>query len=90
MGTERGPLQRQQVYLCRIRKRVRDIAGELRDSVGHRNRRRLYSAHMRCSNPAAPQETTEMNRIIVSNDRGQLSAGSDFKDLKSYRLCPAK
>jgi hypothetical protein len=50
----------------------------------------IYSAHMRCSNPAAPQETTEMNRIIVSNDRGQLSAGSDFKDLKSYRLCPAK
>ena len=30
-----------------------------------------------------------MNRIIVSNDRGQLSAGTDFKDLKSYRLCPA-
>jgi hypothetical protein len=50
----------------------------------------IYSAHMRCSKPAAPQETTEMNRIIVSNDRRQLSAGSDFKDLKSYRLCPAK
>jgi hypothetical protein len=49
----------------------------------------IYSAHMRCSSPAAPQETTEMNRIIVSNDRGQLSAGTDFKDLKSYRLCPA-
>jgi len=26
----------------------------------------------------------------VSSDPGQLSAGSDFKDLKSYRLCPAK
>jgi len=49
----------------------------------------IYSAHMRCSNPAAPQETTEMNRIIVTNDRGQLSAGPDFNDLKSYRLCPA-
>jgi hypothetical protein len=48
----------------------------------------IYSAHMRCSNPAAPQETTEVNRIIVSNDRRQLSAGPDYKDLKSYRLCP--
>jgi hypothetical protein len=43
---------------------------------------------MRCSNPAAPEETTEMNQIIVSNDREQLSAGPDFKELKSYRLCP--
>jgi hypothetical protein len=48
----------------------------------------IYSAHMRCSNPAAPEETTEMNQIIVSNDREQLSAGPDFKELKSYRLCP--
>ena len=48
----------------------------------------IYSAHMRCASRAEPQETTEVNEIIVSNDRGQLSAGPDFKDLKSYRLCP--
>jgi hypothetical protein len=50
----------------------------------------IYSAHMRCASRAEPQETTEVNEIIVSNDRGQLSAGPDFKDLKSYRLCPTK
>jgi hypothetical protein len=48
----------------------------------------IYSAHMRCASRAEPQETTEVNEIIVSNDRGQLSAGPDFKGLKSYRLCP--
>src|SRR5262249_13911362 len=48
----------------------------------------IYSAHMRCSSLTAPQETTEVNQIIVSNDRGQLSAGPEFKNLKSYRLCP--
>jgi hypothetical protein len=48
----------------------------------------IYSAHMRCASRAEPQETSEVNQIIVSNDRGQLSAGPDFKDLKSYRLCP--
>ena len=47
-----------------------------------------YSAHMRCASRAEPQETTEVNQIIVSNGRGQLSAGPDFKDLKSYQLCP--
>jgi hypothetical protein len=26
---------RQQVHLCRVGKRVRDVAGELRDSMGH-------------------------------------------------------
>ena len=48
----------------------------------------IYSSHMRCASRAEPQETTEVNQIIVSNDRGQLSAGPDFKDLKSHRLCP--
>lgn len=48
----------------------------------------IYSAHMRCSSRAEPQETTEVNQIIVSNDRGELSAGPEFKDLKRYRLCP--
>jgi hypothetical protein len=48
----------------------------------------IYSAHMRCSSLAEPKETTEVNRIIVSNDLGKLSAGPDFKDLKRYQLCP--
>lgn len=48
----------------------------------------IYSARMRCSSRAEPQETTEVNRIIVSNDRGELLAGPEFKDLKRYRLCP--
>ncbi len=49
----------------------------------------IYSAHMRCSNPDAPDEITEVNRVIVPNDRGELSAGPDFGQLKSYRRCPA-
>src|SRR5215469_16658433 len=28
----------------------------------------IYSAHLRCSSLTAPQETTEVNQIIVSND----------------------
>jgi hypothetical protein len=49
----------------------------------------VYSAHMRCSNPNAPDEITEVNRVIVPNDRGELSAGPDFRQLKSYRRCQA-
>ena len=49
----------------------------------------FYSAHMRCSNPATPNETTEANRIIVTDEDGKLSAGPDFKQLKSYWRCPA-
>jgi hypothetical protein len=49
----------------------------------------VFSAHMRCSNPGAPDEITEVNRVIVPNDRGELSAGPDFSQLKSYRRCPA-
>src|SRR5437016_5925829 len=37
----------------------------------------IYSAHMRCSNPAAPEETMEVNRIIMPKDPGELSAGPD-------------
>jgi hypothetical protein len=48
----------------------------------------IYSAHMRCSSPSA-SERTELNRIIVPIDNDQLSAGVDFKDLKSYQRCPA-
>src|ERR1700746_4182067 len=45
----------------------------------------IYSAHMRCSNSAAPEQTTEANRVIVPNDRGELSAGPDFRQLTVYR-----
>jgi hypothetical protein len=44
---------------------------------------------MRCSNPSTPEQKTELNRIIVPIDNDQLSAGVDFKDLKSYQRCPA-
>jgi hypothetical protein len=49
----------------------------------------IYSAHMRCSNPDTPDEITEVNRLIVANERGELSAGPDFSQLKTYRRCPA-
>src|SRR5258707_2051359 len=49
----------------------------------------IYSAHMRCSNPAAPEQMTEVNRIIMPNDRGELSTGPDFRQLKVYRRCPS-
>src|SRR5262249_2234445 len=48
----------------------------------------IYSPHMGCSSRAEPPETTEENRVIVSNDRGELSAGPELKDLKRYQLCP--
>jgi len=41
------------------------------------------------SSPSAPEQKTELNRIIVPIDNDQLSAGVDFKDLKSYQRCPA-
>jgi hypothetical protein len=50
----------------------------------------FYSAHMRCSDPATPNDVTEVNRIIVANEDGKLSAGPDFNQLKSYLRCPAK
>jgi hypothetical protein len=49
----------------------------------------FYSAHMRCSNPVTPNDFTEVNRIIVANEDGKLSAGPDFNQLKSYLRCPA-
>ena len=76
MGAQRGPLTSQ--ANCAIQW-ITETAG----SDGP-----IYSAHMRCSSLAEPQETTEVNQIIVSNDRGELSAGPEFKDLKRYRLCP--
>jgi len=49
----------------------------------------IYSAHMRCSNPATPEQLTEVDRIIMPDDRGDLSAGPDFRQLKIYRRCPS-
>jgi hypothetical protein len=49
----------------------------------------IYSAHMRCSSLSTPEQKTEVNRIIVPIDNDQLSAGVDFKDLKSHQRCPA-
>jgi hypothetical protein len=51
---------------------------------------RIYSVHMRCSSLAAPKQTTELNRIIVPNDSGQLSSGPDFNKLKTYDRCPGE
>lgn len=50
----------------------------------------LYSAHMRCSNLTAPEEKTELNRIILPKEAGELSAGPDFQNLTHYQRCPAK
>lgn len=49
----------------------------------------IYSAHMRCTSPTAPDEKTELNRIILPKEGGQLSAGPDFQDLTHYQRCPA-
>jgi hypothetical protein len=49
----------------------------------------IYSAHMRCSSSSTPEQKTELTRIIVPIDNNQLSAGVDFRDLKSYQRCPA-
>jgi hypothetical protein len=77
----------------RIGERIRDVASELYDFSGSPKTAGaegpIRSAHMRCSNPAAPEETTEANRIIVPNDRGQLLADPDFRRLKLYRRCPS-
>ena len=49
----------------------------------------IYSAHMRCTSLTAPDEKTELNRIILPKEGGQLSAGPDFQDLTHYQRCPA-
>ena len=49
----------------------------------------IYSARMRCSSLAAPK-TTELNRIIVPNESGQLSVGPELKELKTYHRCPSE
>jgi len=49
----------------------------------------IYSAHLRCTMAATPDQKTELNRIIIPHESGQLSAGPDFDDLKTYARCPA-
>jgi hypothetical protein len=49
----------------------------------------IYSAHMRCTSLTAPDEKTELNRIILPKEGGQLFAGPDFQDLTNYQRCPA-
>jgi len=49
----------------------------------------IYSAHMRCTSLTATDEKTELNRIILPKEGGQLSAGPDFQDLTHYQRCPA-
>ena len=49
----------------------------------------IYSAHMRCTSLTAPDEKTELNRVILPKEGGQLSAGPDFQDLTHYQRCLA-
>jgi len=49
----------------------------------------IYSAQLRCSAPATPDQKTELNRIIIPQENGKLSAGPDFDTLKTYDRCPA-
>src|SRR5262249_44369026 len=48
----------------------------------------IYSAHMRCSSRPEPPETTDEDRVIVSNARGDFGAGPEVKHLRRYRLGP--
>jgi hypothetical protein len=50
----------------------------------------IHSAHMRCSSLTVPKQTAALNLIIVPNDSGQLSAGPEFKELKTYDRCPGE
>jgi hypothetical protein len=49
----------------------------------------IYSAHIRCSALATPNDKTELNRIIIPQENGRISAGPDFDTLKTYDRCPA-
>jgi hypothetical protein len=49
----------------------------------------IYSAHLRCTMAATPDQKTELNRLIIPEENGQVSAGPDFNDLKTYARCPA-
>ncbi|MGA7485474.1 MAG: hypothetical protein WBW74_00835 [Xanthobacteraceae bacterium] len=49
----------------------------------------IYSAHMRCSPPEAPEQKMELDRIIIARADGRVSAGPGFGDLKDYQRCSA-
>jgi hypothetical protein len=50
----------------------------------------IYSAHLLCSNPAAPaQKKTSADLIIRPGEANQIDIGPDFPDLKPYQRCPA-
>ena len=49
----------------------------------------IYSAHMRCSGPAATDEKIEENAILLSRDGEKLSVGASFNELKVYQRCSA-
>ena len=92
MGTEPGPLSRQEVHLRRVGKGY--VTSEascaiqwLTETAGASGP--IYSAHMRCTSLTAPDEKTELNRIILPKEGGQLSAGPDFQDLTHYQPCLA-
>jgi len=47
----------------------------------------IYSARMQCAGAAGGSRKSVRNLIIVPAAAGQLSLGSDFDNLKSYRRC---
>lgn len=49
----------------------------------------IYSAHMRCAPPDAPEQKMELDRIIIARNDGRVSAGPGFGDLKDYQRCSA-
>jgi hypothetical protein len=49
----------------------------------------IYSARLRCSAAATPDQKTELDRLIIPQENGQVSAGPGFDALKTYQRCPA-
>jgi hypothetical protein len=50
----------------------------------------VYSAHLQCVNRQAPGQKKAVNLIIrPEGSDDQISAGSDFDSLKTYRRCSA-
>jgi hypothetical protein len=57
------------------------------ETAGHEGP--IYSAHMRCTRPDAPQqEPEEVNRLIIAKGDDQVSAGPGFGELSSLQRCP--
>ncbi|TGD99440.1 hypothetical protein [Methylobacterium nonmethylotrophicum] len=49
----------------------------------------IYSAHMRCATGEQPQPSIA-NLILISEENGMVSLGSDFQSLRSYQRCPTE